>query len=143
LTFKDVFNAGASYYGVGDLEMLAKDTHKFESRYLDKLVGEYPAEAERYRARSPIHHTQDLNCPVIFLQGLDDPVVPPNQAETMVNALKEKGIPVAYVPFEGESHGFRQARTIIKAIESEYAFYCRIFGLDVSEELATIKIWNL
>ncbi|MGB0563879.1 MAG: S9 family peptidase, partial [Spirulinaceae cyanobacterium] len=99
LTFTDVFKAGASYYGVSDLEALAKDTHKFEARYLDGLVGAYPEEKEIYMARSPIHHTEQLNCPVIFFQGLEDKVVPPNQAEMMVEVLKAKGLPVAYVPF--------------------------------------------
>ncbi|MBE9541183.1 MAG: prolyl oligopeptidase family serine peptidase, partial [Proteobacteria bacterium] len=103
LAFTKVFKAGASYYGVGDLESLAKDTHKFESRYLDQLVGKYPEESKLYRDRSPLHHAKQIECPIIFLQGLDDPVVPPNQAEAMVDSLKDKGIPVAYIPFEGES----------------------------------------
>ena len=143
LTFKDVFKAGASYYGVGDLEMLARDTHKFESRYMDRLVGKYPQEKTLYENRSPLNHTDRLNCPVIFLQGLDDPVVPPNQAERMVSALKGKGIPVAYIPFSGESHGFRQASTITRAIESEYSFYCQIFGMENSDEFDAIEILNL
>jgi dipeptidyl aminopeptidase/acylaminoacyl peptidase len=143
LTFMDVFKAGASYYGVGDLESLAKDTHKFESRYLDKLVGEYPKEKRLYQDRSPINHTDQLDCPVIFLQGLDDPVVPPNQAEKMLAALKVKGIPVAYIPFEGESHGFRQASTIVKAIESEFYFYTKIFGIEPADSLEAIEIFNL
>ncbi|MEA3288220.1 MAG: S9 family peptidase [Candidatus Marinimicrobia bacterium] len=143
LTFTDVFKAGASYYGVGDLELLTRDTHKFESRYLDRLVGAYPAEKQLYRERSPINHTEQLDCPVIFLQGLDDPVVPPNQAETMVEALRAKGIPVAYVPFEGESHGFRQASTIIRAIESEFYFYAKIFGIEPADSLDGIEIYNL
>ncbi len=143
LTFMDVFKAGASYYGIGDLELLAKDTHKFESRYLDGLVGAYPEEKQLYRDRSPINHTDQLDCPIIFLQGLDDPVVPPNQAESMVFALKQSGIPVAYVPFEGESHGFRQAATIVKAIESEYYFYTKIFGIEPADSLEEIEIFNL
>ncbi len=143
LTFTDVFKAGASYYGIGDLELLAKDTHKFESRYLDHLVGEYPKEIQTYLDRSPIQHTDQLDCPVIFLQGLDDPVVPPNQAEIMVTALQEKGIPVAYVPFVGESHGFRQASTIVKAIESECYFYSKVFGIEPADSLEAIEIYNL
>ena len=143
LTFTDVFKAGASYYGVGDLELLARDTHKFESHYLDRLVGAYPAEKKLYQDRSPINHTDRLDCPVIFLQGLDDPVVPPNQAETMVAALKAKGIPVAYIPFQGESHGFRQASTIVKAIESEFYFYTKIFGIEPADSLEAIEIFNL
>ncbi len=143
LTFKDVFKAGASYYGIGDLELLARDTHKFESRYLDRLVGAYPQEKLTYQERSPIHHTDQMDCPVIFLQGLDDPVVPADQAKKMVAALKSKGIPVAYVPFEGESHGFRQARTIVKAIESELYFYTKIFGIEPADSLEAIEIFNL
>lgn len=107
LTFKNVFKAGASHYGVGDLEALAKDTHKFESRYLDKLIGPYPERADLYRERSPIHAVDQLSCLVIFFQGLEDQVVPPNQAESMVEALKQKGLPVAYLAYEGEQHGFR------------------------------------
>ena len=143
LTFHDVFTAGASYYGVGDLELLAKDTHKFESRYLDGLVGQYPEQQQRYHDRSPLNFTHRLNCPVIFFQGLDDPVVPPNQAERMVAALQTQGIPVAYIPFAGEAHGFRQAANIARAIESEYAFYVRVFGLHAQGELEPVDIVNL
>ncbi len=128
LTFGDTFKAGASLYGIGDLEALAKDTHKFEARYLDSLVGEYPAQQEIYHARSPIHHIEQLNCPVIFLQGLKDKVVPPNQAEAMVNALTAKGIKNAYVTFAEEGHGFRQAESIQKAIEAELGFYLEVFN---------------
>lgn len=128
LTFSDIFKVGASLYGIGDLEGLVKDTHKFEARYLDSLVGEYPAQQTTYRARSPIHHTDQLNCPVIFLQGLKDKVVPPNQAEAMVAALTAKGIKNAYVTFAEEGHGFRQAESIKKAIEAELAFYREIFS---------------
>jgi len=127
LTFSDTFKAGASLYGIGDLEALAKDTHKFEARYLDSLVGEYPAEKDTYRARSPINHIEQLNCPVIFLQGLRDKVVPPNQAEAMVAALTKKGIKNAYVTFAEEGHGFRQAESIQKAIEAELEFYLEVF----------------
>lgn len=127
LTFSDTFNAGASLYGIGDLESLAKDTHKFEARYLDSLVGAYPAAKEIYRARSPINHIEQLNCPVIFLQGLKDKVVPPNQAEAMVTALTAKGIKNAYVTFAEEGHGFRQAESIQKAIEAELKFYQEVF----------------
>jgi len=143
LTFLDVFKAGASYYGVGDLTLLARDTHKFESRYMDSMVGPYPEEQQLYFNRSPLNFTDQLECPVIFLQGLDDPVVPPNQAESMVAALKRNGIPVAYLPFEGESHGFRKSTTIVKAIESEYYFYTRIFGIEPAEPLDPIEIFNL
>ncbi len=143
LTFTDVFKAGASYYGIGDLEALARDTHKFESRYLDRLVGPYPERADLYRERSPIHFTDRLSCPAIFLQGLDDKVVPPNQAEAMVEALRKKGLPVAYLAFPGEGHGFRKAETIQQALLAELAFYCRIFGIEPAEPLPALAIENL
>jgi len=142
LTFRDTFNAGASHYGIGDLEALAQDTHKFEARYMDRLVGEYPADIARYHERSPIHAVEKLNCPVIFFQGLDDKVVPPNQAEAMVAALGNKGIPTAYVPFEGEGHGFRQGPNIKRALEGELYFYAQIFGFDLAETIEPIKIIN-
>ena len=129
LTFTDTFQAGASLYGIGDLETLAKDTHKFESRYMDSLIGPYPERRDIYLERSPIHHAEGLNCPVIFLQGLEDRVVPPNQAEMMVKLLQDKGIKVAHVTFPDEGHGFRKADNIIHAIESELAFYLDVFSL--------------
>jgi dipeptidyl aminopeptidase/acylaminoacyl peptidase len=140
LTFTDVFKAGASYYGVSDLEALAKDTHKFEARYLDGLIGKYPEEKEIYQARSPIYHTDKLACPAIFFQGLEDKVVPPNQAEMMVETLREKGLPVAYVPFAGEQHGFRQAQNIKRALDGEFYFYSRIFGFSPAETIEPITI---
>ena len=143
LTFRDVFKAGASHYGVSDAEALAMETHKFESRYLDGLFGPYPEEREVYRARSPINFTDQLSCPVIFFQGLEDKVVPPNQAEVMVSALKEKGIPVAYVAFEGEQHGFRRAKNIKRAMEGELYFYSQVFGFKLAEPVETVKIENL
>jgi dipeptidyl aminopeptidase/acylaminoacyl peptidase len=143
LTFRDFFHAGASYYGVSDLEALARDTHKFESRYLDGLIGPYPDAKEIYEARSPIHHVDALNCPVIFFQGLEDEVVPPRQAETMVEALDEKGIPVAYLPFEGEQHGFRRAENIKRALDAEIYFYSRIFGFELAERIEPVEIKNL
>jgi len=133
LTFHDVFAAGASHYGIGDLESLARDTHKFESRYTDWLVGPLPAERERYLARSPIHHHERLECPVIFFQGLEDRVVPPNQAEAMVAVLARRGIPHAYVAFEGEQHGFRRAENIRTALDGELYFYSRIFGFEAPQ----------
>ena len=129
LTFTDTFKAGASLYGIGDLETLAKDTHKFESRYLDSLIGPYPERRDIYLERSPIHHADGLNCPVIFLQGLEDKVVPPNQAEMMVKLLEDKGIQVGYVTFADEGHGFRKANNIIRAMEAELAFYRDVFSL--------------
>jgi len=129
LTFTDTFKAGASLYGIGDLETLASDTHKFESRYLDSLIGPYPERRDIYLERSPIHHAEGLNCPVIFLQGLEDKVVPPNQAEMMVKLLEDKGIKVDYVTFPDEGHGFRKANNIIRAMEAELAFYQDVFNL--------------
>ena len=143
LTFRDVFSAGASYYGVSDLKALAEDTHKFESRYLDNLVGAYPQEKELYHQRSPINFVEQLSCPVILLQGLEDKVVPPNQAEKMLEALREKKIPVAYVAFEGEQHGFRQAANIKRALEAEYYFYAQVFKFAVVDDIAPVTIENV
>jgi dipeptidyl aminopeptidase/acylaminoacyl peptidase len=124
----DVFSAGASYYGISDLEVLAQDTHKFESRYLDSLIGPYPAMRDVYRARSPIHFVDRLSCALILFQGLEDKVVPPNQSEMMANAVRAKGLPVEYVTFAGEQHGFRRAETIIRSLEAELSFYGKVFG---------------
>lgn len=143
LTFRDVFEAGASHYGVSDAEALAKETHKFESRYLDRLIGPYPERADLYQERSPIHFTERLSCPVIFFQGLEDEVVPPNQAETMVEALREKGVPVAYLPFEGEQHGFRRAENIKRALDGELYFYSHIFGFELADGIEPVEIENL
>jgi dipeptidyl aminopeptidase/acylaminoacyl peptidase len=143
LTFTDVFAAGASFFGIGDLETFVRDTHKFESRYLDRLVGPYPASAALYRERSPVHHVERLSCPVILFQGLEDRIVPPNQAETMVAALREKGEPVAYLPFEGEQHGFRKAENIKRALDAELYFYSRIFGFEPADLLEPVDIENL
>jgi len=128
LTYHDVFSAGASYYGISELETLATDTHKFESRYLDRLIGPYPEQKSLYQQRSPIHHYEQLNCPVIFFQGIEDKVVPKEQAEKMLAALNEKGIAVASRFFAGEQHGFRQAKTITETLENELYFYSKIFG---------------
>lgn len=143
LTFRDTFKAGASYYGVSDLEILARDTHKFESRYLDGLIGVYPDEKDLYEARSPIHFTEQLSCPVIFFQGGEDKVVPPNQAEMMFTAIKDKGLPVAYVLFENEGHGFRQGENIKKALDSEFYFYSRVFDFKPADRIEEIEIINL
>ena len=143
LTFRDVFKAGASHYGVSDAEALAKETHKFESRYLDRLIGPYPERAALYRERSAIHYTQRLSCPVIFFQGLEDEIVPPNQAETMVEALRAKGVPVAYVSFEGEQHGFRRAENIKRALDGELYFYSRVFGFELADPVEPVLIENL
>jgi dipeptidyl aminopeptidase/acylaminoacyl peptidase len=143
LTFRDTFKAGASYYGVSDLETLATDTHKFESRYLDSLVGPYPEQADVYRQRSPIHYTERLSCPIIFLQGLEDEIVPPSQSEKMFEAVRAKGLPVAYLTFEGEQHGFRGAENIKRALEAELYFYSRIFGFELADPIEQIPIENL
>ncbi len=143
LTFRDVFKAGASYYGVSDLEALTKETHKFESRYLDSLIGPYPEQRDRYRAYSPIHFTDRLSCPLILFQGLEDKVVPPNQAELMVDALRTKGLPVAYVPFEGEQHGFRRSENIQRALEAELYFYAQVFGFVPADTVEPVIIENL
>ncbi len=121
-----IFSAGASYYGVSDLKALARDTHKFESRYLDWLIGSYPQEERLYADRSPITHADQLSVPVIFFQGADDKVVPPNQTELMVAELKERGIPFAYFLFDGEQHGFRKAETIKRALDAELYFFASL-----------------
>lgn len=143
LTFRNTFMAGASHYGIGDLETFVIDTHKFESRYLDRLVGPYPEFKAVYQARSPIQYIDQLSTPMILLQGLDDKIVPPNQAEMMFAAVKAKGIPVAYLPFEGEQHGFRQAKNIKRALDAELYFYSRIFGFDLADPIDPVEIVNL
>ncbi len=143
LTFRDAFKAGASYYGVSDLEALAKETHKFESRYLDGLIGPYPERRDLYVARSPIHHVDQLSSPCVFFQGLEDKVVPPNQAEMMVEALRRKGLPVAYVAYEGEQHGFRRAENIKRSLDVELYFFSRIFGFDPADPIEPVTIENL
>ena len=142
LTFRDDFKAGASHYGICDLEALATDTHKFESRYLDSLIGKYPEQKDLYVQRSPIHFTDKLSCAIAFFQGLEDKVVPPNQAEMMVGALRKKGLPVAYVPFEGEQHGFRKAENIKRALDGEFYFYSQIFGFTPADAIEAITIEN-
>jgi dipeptidyl aminopeptidase/acylaminoacyl peptidase len=143
LTFRDVFKAGASHYGISDLEALAKDTHKFESRYLDRLIGPYPERRDLYVERSPIHFTDRLNCPMIIFQGLEDKVVPPNQAEKMVEAVRAKKLPVAYLTFEGEQHGFRKAENIKRVLEAELYFYSKVFGFELADPVEPVEIENL
>ena len=143
LTFRKTFKAGASHFGVSDAEALARDTHKFESRYLDGLLGPYPERKDVYVERSPINFTDRLSCPVIFFQGLEDKVVPPNQAEKMVDALRAKRIPVAYVAFPGEQHGFRQAQNIKRALDGELYFYSRVFRFELAESVEPVEIDNL
>ncbi|HEX9143850.1 MAG TPA: prolyl oligopeptidase family serine peptidase, partial [Candidatus Binatia bacterium] len=143
LTFRNVFKAGASHYGISDLEALAKDTHKFESRYLDSLIGAYPERRDLYVERSPIHFTDRLSCPMILFQGLEDPVVPSNQAEKMVEVVRAKKLPVAYLTFEGEQHGFRKAENMKRVLEAELYFYSKVFGFELSDEVEPVKIENL
>ena len=143
LTQHNVFTAGCSAYGVAELEIFAKDTHKFESRYLDRLIGPYPEAREVYIQRSPLTHADKLSSPVIFFQGMDDRIVLPSQSEMMVNALRTKGIPVAYIAFEGEGHGFRRADSNKRAFEAELYFYSRIFGFPLAEVIEPVQIDNL
>lgn len=143
LTFRHTFKAGASHFGISDLEVLVGDTHKFEARYEVRLVGPYPERRDLYQQRSPINFVDQLSCPVIFFQGLEDRVVPPIQAELMVAALRRKGLPVAYVSFEGEQHGFRKAENIKRAMEGELYFYGRVFGFEIADEIEPVLIENL
>jgi dipeptidyl aminopeptidase/acylaminoacyl peptidase len=143
LTFRDTFKAGASHYGISDLEALARDTHKFESRYLDNLIGPYPERRDLYVERSPIHFTDRLSCPMILFQGLEDKVVPPNQAEKMVEAVRAKKLPVAYLTFEGEQHGFRKAENIKRVLEAELYFYSKVFNFALADAVEPVKIENL
>jgi dipeptidyl aminopeptidase/acylaminoacyl peptidase len=143
LTFRDVFKAGASYYGISDLEVLETDCHKFESRYNSSLIGPYPERRDLYKARSPIHFADRLSCPIILFQGLEDKVVPPNQAEMMFEAARAKGLPVAYIPFEGEQHGFRRAENIKRSLDAELYFYSRVFGFELADPVEPVAIENL
>jgi dipeptidyl aminopeptidase/acylaminoacyl peptidase len=143
LTFKKVFSAGASHYGVSDLEALARDTHKFESHYLDTMVGPYPERRDLYQARSPIHHIDRLATPLILFQGDEDQVVPPNQAERMYEAVRAKKVPVAYLLFKGEQHGFRRAENIQRTYEAELYFYSKVFGFEAADDIEPVKIDNL
>jgi dipeptidyl aminopeptidase/acylaminoacyl peptidase len=142
LTKRDFFNAGASHFGIGDLVTFVKDTHKFESRYLDTLIGPYPERADLYRERSAVNFADNLNCPVILFQGLEDKVVPPSQAEEFVAVLQRKKLPYAYLPFEGEQHGFRQAKNIRRSIEGELYFYSQIFDFGTADEIDPVDIQN-
>ena len=141
--FKAAFKAGASYYGVSDLEAMTRDTHKFESRYLERLVGPYPAERDLYRGRSPIHFADRISCPLILFQGLEDPVVPPDQSRMMADAVRAKGLPVALLAFEGEQHGFRKADTIVRCLEAELFFYGVVFGFMPADAISAVSIDNL
>jgi dipeptidyl aminopeptidase/acylaminoacyl peptidase len=140
LAFRDVFAAGISHYGIGDLELLETDPHKFESRYSRRLVGPYPEMAERYRQRSPVHFFEDISCPVLILQGLDDHVVPPAQAEAIVAALAAKGIPHAYLAFEGEGHGFRGATAIRRTLEARLDFLGQVLGFEPADTIERLEL---
>lgn len=143
LAFHDVFKAGASYYGVSDLKGLDADSHKFESHYNEYLIAPKARADAVYAERSPINHTDKLRRPMIFFQGLDDKVVPPPQSEVMVEALRRRGVPVAYLTLEGEGHGFRKADSIVRTLEAELVFYLRVFGIPVPAGLPAIEIENL
>jgi dipeptidyl aminopeptidase/acylaminoacyl peptidase len=143
LTFRDVFKAGASHFGISDLEAMAKETHKFESRYLDRLIAPLATGHDVYQERSPINFVDRLSCPLILFQGLEDKVVPPNQAQMMYDAVKAKGFPVALVMFEGEQHGFRRAANIRRSLDGELYFLSRVFGFELAEPVEPVEIANL
>ena len=143
LAFRDVFAAGSSHYGVADAEGLATDTHKFESRYLDGLIGPYPERADLYRERSPLHAASGIDRPLVLFQGLEDEVVPPAQAEAMVAALRANGVPHAYLAFEGEQHGFRRADTIRRVLEAELSFLGQVLGFDPADEVEAVHVEGL
>lgn len=143
LTFRDTFKAGASHFGVSDLNVFVYDTHKFESRYLFGLIGPYPERKDLYYERSAINFTDQLSCPVIFFQGLEDKIVPPSQAELMVDALRAKKLPVAYLAFEGEQHGFRRSENIKRSLDGELYFYSNVFHFDLAEPIEPVEIDNL
>jgi dipeptidyl aminopeptidase/acylaminoacyl peptidase len=143
LSSSDVFKAGADYYGVSDITALARDTHKFESRYLDSLIGPYPAAKSVYESRSPLNHLDGFKVPLIVLQGADDPVVPPNQSERIVDALRKRGVPVAYLLFPGESHGFRKPDNTTRALQAELSFYGQVFGFTPADSLPPLTIEGL
>jgi len=143
LTFRNIFKAGASYYGVSDLRVLDEATHKFESHYNVKLIGPYPERQDLYWERSPIHFTDRISCPMIIFQGLEDKVVTPSQAELMVQALRAKGLPFAYLAFQGEQHGFRREENIARSLEAELYFYSKIFGFELADQVEPVKIENL
>jgi dipeptidyl aminopeptidase/acylaminoacyl peptidase len=143
LAWTDVFAAGASYYGLADLEPFASATHKYELRYTDTLVGPWPEAREKWRERSPIHSFDRISCPVIVFQGLEDEVVPPQQAELMVAALEQKGLPYAYLAFAGEQHGFRRAENIRRSLEAEVSFYAQVLGFELGDAIEPVFVHSL
>ncbi len=140
LAFTDTFQAGANHFGVSDMEALAQETHKFESRYLDNLIGPWPETKDVYEARSPINHVAGFDVPLITFQGLEDAIVLPNQSERIVEALNQRGIPHAYLAFEGEQHGFRKADTIVRVLDAELSFYGQVFGFEPHGVTDPVKI---
>ncbi len=143
LAFRDFFKAGVSYFGIGDLEAMALDTHKFESRYLDGLIGPYPEAIERYKERSAIHYVDNINVPLLIFQGDEDKIVPPNQAQMMYDAVNAKGMPVALVVYEGEQHGFRKAENIRHSLDGSLYFFGKVFGFEPADDVPAIEIANL
>ena len=143
LTFRDVFKAGASHFGVSDLEALLDGIHKFDTHSLHALIGPYPLYRKKYVERSPINYAEQLSSPVIFFQGLEDTIVPADQSKMMFDVLREKGVPTAYITFEGEEHGFVRSENIKRALEAELYFYSRVFGFDVADRIAPVAIYNL
>jgi dipeptidyl aminopeptidase/acylaminoacyl peptidase len=142
LTFRNVFHAGASYYGISDLEVLAKETHKFESRYEERLVGPYPERIDIYRERSPINYVDRVSCPIILFQGLEDKMVPPDQSSKFYDAVRKKGLPTAFLTFEGEQHGFRKAENLKRSVEAELYFYSKVFGFKPADPIEPVQIEN-
>jgi dipeptidyl aminopeptidase/acylaminoacyl peptidase len=142
MTFRDVFKAGASHFGVSDLEALIDDIHKFDTNSLVGLVGPYPLYRRRYIERSPINYAEQLNCPVIFFQGLEDTIVPADQSEMMFDVVRKRGVPTAYIAFEGEYHGFQQSENIKRALEAELYFYARVFGFELADPIEPVHIEN-
>jgi dipeptidyl aminopeptidase/acylaminoacyl peptidase len=143
MTFRNVFKAGASHFGVSDLEALVADIHKFDTNSLVGLVGPYPLYRKRYAERSPINYAEQLSCPVIFFQGLEDTIVPADQSEMMFEVIREKGVPTAYISFEGEYHGFQRSENIKRALEAELYFYSRIFGFELADAVEPVQIENM
>jgi dipeptidyl aminopeptidase/acylaminoacyl peptidase len=139
----DVFRAGADYYGISDMTALAQDTHKFESRYLDSLIGPLPEAQSIYDSRSPLNHLDGFKVPLIVFQGAEDPIVPPNQSERIVAALRARQAPVAYLLYEGEGHGFRKPANIIRCLQAELSFYGQVFGFAPDDALPPLAIENL
>jgi dipeptidyl aminopeptidase/acylaminoacyl peptidase len=143
MAVRDEFASGASYFGVADLVSFHDETHKFESHYDQYLVGPWPEAAELYRERSPMSHADSISDPLLLLQGLDDKVVPPSQSEVIVDALKRRGIPYAYIAFEGEGHGFRKAENVKRASEAHLSFLAQMSGFEPADELEPVEIENL